>query len=110
MDTVMIGKVDLHIPMETPLLERIAAYQEVEHCASRNNAIRELIDIGLFVYSHMAEIKANMTDPQIMDELRHQLEEGGAVDFVRKMGHREFRFLSSIFETETKERQRLSKK
>lgn len=83
------------------LLIRVDEYVIKEGKHSRTEAINELIQIGLIVNKN----KKTLEDPQMVTELYSQLKEGGAVDYIQRLGHKEFEILHSIIENEHKDRQ-----
>jgi hypothetical protein len=91
-----------HINHRIPydLLLRVDDYCKKNRRYSRTETINELLDLALKVKENLHKLK----DPEMVTELYTQLQEGGAVDYIQRLGHREFAVLHSIIENEYKDR------
>jgi len=95
----------IHVNLPIGLISRVDKYVEenIVH-ESRSSAVRELLKIGLWFAYKKKEFETIFKNPELMEELGTQLDEGGLVDYVQRMNLREFRVVYSIFENEAKTR------
>lgn len=102
----MTKLVSMNLPIETIL--RIEEYQKNDlygrHLNSRTAAVIDLIKVGLWFSTKRKEFESIINNPEVMEELKTQLNEGGLVDYVQRVKTDEFLILWSIFKTEAKAR------
>lgn len=98
----------VHASLPMKLLTQIDDYVENDpygkHNDSRTSALKELLTIGLWFAKKREEFEVIFKNPELMEELQSQLNEGGLVDYVQRMKWQEFQVVWSIFKTEAKSR------
>lgn len=82
------------------IVKKIDRFCEQYRRDSRNEGIRSLLDISLLCVENWQKIQ----NPEILDELHRQFNEGKIVDDIQKMDRKQFETLYSIFHTERKAR------
>ncbi|HSF50878.1 MAG TPA: hypothetical protein VLA74_08980 [Nitrososphaeraceae archaeon] len=93
--------IDLHIRIPISLDQRIETYYNTLKKRTKTDAIKELLEIGLFTYENWSQIKK---EPNKLEELYKQMKEGELVDSIQGMDPREFEIMFDIFKTEHKAR------
>ena len=93
--------IDLHIRIPISLDQRIETYYNTLKRRTKTDAIKELLEIGLFTYENWSQIKK---EPNKLEELHKQMKEGELVDFIQNMEHRDFEIMYDIFKNEHKAR------
>lgn len=78
--------------------KQLVEFMNTHRYRSRNEAINDLLSIGMIVCSNIHKIK----DPELVEEIKQQLKEGGLVDYVSKLNPKEFEIIWSIIRTEAK--------
>ncbi len=99
-DSEYEGYWDMHLKIPIRFLKKIDRFCEQYRRESRAEGIRSLIDIALLCVDNWQKIK----NPEIVDEMHKQFEEGTIVDDIQKMDRKQFDILFSIFTTEHKTR------
>ncbi len=98
-----IPSIDIHIHVTAELYEKIQRFCEIDKY-NTTEGIKELLEVGLFLSERLSEIKEKRKHPELLEEIHNQLKEGGLVDYVQRMNPKDFDLISSIFETEKKDR------
>ena len=93
--------VDLHIRIPINLDQRIETYYNTLKKRTKTDAIKELLEIGLFTFENWSQIKK---EPNKLEELYKQMKEGELVDSIQGINPREFEIMFDIFKTEYKAR------
>ena len=93
--------IDLHIRIPISLDQRIETYYSTLKKRTKTDAIKELLEIGLFTFENWSQIKK---EPNKLEELHKQMKEGELVDSIQSMDPREFEIMFDIFKTECKAR------
>ena len=91
----------MHIRIPITLDQRIETYYNTLKKRTKTDAIKELLEIGLFTFENWSQIKK---EPNKLEELHKQMKEGELVDFIQGMDPREFEIMFDIFKTEYKAR------
>jgi len=91
---------DIHFTISLDQLIEIDKFCDSHYKSSRNEGIRKLIEVGLTCINNWSKI----TNPEVLDQLHSQFEEGTIVDDIQKMQPKQFDVLYSIFTTEHKVR------
>lgn len=98
----------VHVSLPLRLVTKIDDYVENDDYGKANNsrssAIRELLTVGLWFATRRKEFEVIFKNPELMEELQSQLNEGGLVDYVQRMNWQQFQVVWSIFKTEAKSR------
>ena len=93
--------IDLHIRIPISLDQRIETYYSTLKKRTKTDAIKELLEIGLFTFENWSQIKK---EPNKLEELHKQMKEGELVDSIQTMNQRDFTLMFEIFKTENKAR------
>lgn len=95
----------IHVNLPIGLTQQIDEYVSKNSVHdSRSSAMRELLKIGLWFANRKKEFEVIFNNPELMEELGSQYNEGGLVDYAQRMNTREFSIVYSIFKNEAKTR------
>jgi hypothetical protein len=92
---------DIHIRIPIELDQKIDTYCNALRKKTKTEGVKELLKIGLFTFENWTHIK---NDPNKLEELHKQMQEGNLVDYIQNMKHRDFEIMFEIFKTEHKAR------
>ena len=90
---------DLHTRILISLDQRIETYHSTLKKRTKTDAIKKLLEIGLFTFENWSQIKK---EPNKLEELYKQMKEGELVDSIQGMDQLEFEIMFDIFKTECK--------
>jgi hypothetical protein len=94
------GSWECHLRIPMNIVKKLDRFCEQYRRNSRNEGIRSLLDISLLCVENWQKIQ----NPELVDELHRQFQEGTIVDDIQKMDRKQFEVLYSIFNDERKSR------
>jgi hypothetical protein len=83
------------------LLNDVTKFQMKHEIEDRSKAINRLLEISIMVWEKGAMLKKN---PEMLDELWHQVKEGAAVEYLTKLTPKELEVIYTLVDTEYKAR------
>ena len=95
-----VGKQELHLSLTIDLLKKIDIFANDFHFATRKAAIVHLIKVGIPTTYNLGKLQ----NPEIVDTMSIEYEEGRIVDWVSGMNNKQLQTLFSILKTELDDR------